>query len=376
LPETRVVAGILPAQKSPQQVAREFRRLVACGLEIRPAGAARSRPSRLLAAGYVPKHEIRLFDATFYLAKLREDQNFRYFVAYVIPEAEGPAAFPRIFYKDSSLVWRSATHYIRTDTENWIGKGDVKVVLEDGDELLCSAEETTNLPFEIQAALDLASRSSGRVVRDERAVPLVLRKAPEHRIEPYEDFAAPRRRARSDPRQRIHGGRPIAWFTREKDPASLRFAPGFEPDFAGGVVEESRSRSNLYGGEIRKFRILSRNQEIQYQFIAAPELVWIIPPQALSSEITSYGVRTIDVAADEDLFVPGYEYHYVDTSETPPQLHSQIPVGFAGAASDIDPSRADASRWLERLPVIAEFRRALRIRRALECFPAGPGGRR
>jgi hypothetical protein len=191
----------------------------------------------------------------------------------------------------------------------------------------------------------------------------VLRRAPERRIEPYEDFAAPRRRARSDPRNRIHRGRPVAWFTREKDPSSLRFAAGFEPDFARGVVEESRSRSNLYGGEIRKFRILSRNARIQYQFVAAPRLAWIIPPQALSTEITSYGVRTIDVAADEDLFVPGYEYHYVDASETPPQLHSQIPVGFAGAASEVDPSRSDASPWIERLPVIAEFRRALRIPR-------------
>ncbi len=354
--ESRVVTGILPAEKSPGQVAREFRRLVGCGLEIRPAGAARRRPARLLAAGYTPKHEIRLFDASFYLTNLREDRNFRYFVAYVIPEADGPAAYPRIFYKDSSLVWRSATHYIRTDSENWIGKGDVKIVVEDGVELLCSAEETTNLPFEIQAALDAASRSGGRVVRDERAVPLVLRPAPERRIEPYADFTAPRRRAWSDPRNRVHGGRPVAWFERAKDPASLRFAPGFEPDLAGGVLEETRSKSNLYGGEIRKFRILSTNRRIQYQFIAGPRQVWIIPPQTLTTEISSYGVRTIDVAADEDLFVPGYEYHYLDTSEAPPSLHSQIPAGFAGAASEVDPSRADASPWIERLPIIQRFR--------------------
>jgi len=356
LPETRIVKGILPAAKSPQQIAREFRGLVACGLEIRPAGSARRDPARLLAAGYTPKHAIRLFDATFYLTNLREDHNFRYFVAYVVPEAEGPAAYPRIFYKDSSLVWRSATHYIRTEAENWIGKGDVKVVVVDGAELICSAEETTNLPLEIQAALDVASRRGGRVVRDERAVSLVVRKAPERRIEPYADFAAPRRRARSDPRNRIHGGRPVAWFTRAKDPASLRFAAGFEPDFARGVVEESRSKSNLYGGEIRKFRILSRNRSIQYQFVTAPRQVWIVPPQALTMEISSYGVRTLDVAADEDLFVPGYEYHYVDTSEDPPCLHSQIPEGFAGAQSEVDPSRADASPWIERFPVIQRFR--------------------
>jgi hypothetical protein len=354
--ESRVVTGILPVEKSPGQIAREFRRLVGCGLEIRPAGAARLDPDRLLAAGYTPKHAIRLFDAAFYLTNLREDHNFRFFVAYVIPNADATAAYPRVFYKDSSLVWRSATHHIRTESENWIGKGDVKVVVVDGAELICSAEETTNLPLEIQAALDVLSRRGGTVVRDHRAVPLVLREAHEHRIEPFADFTAPRRRASSDPRNRIHGGRPVAWFERPKDPGSLRFAPGFEPDLARGVLEESRSKSNLYGGEIRKFRILSTNRRIQYQFVVGPRQVWIIPPQPLTTEISSYGVRTIDVAADEDLFVPGYEYHYLDTSEDPPSLHSQIPEGFVGAASEVDPSRADASPWIERLPVIRRFR--------------------
>jgi hypothetical protein len=64
-------------------------------------------------------------------------------------------------------------------------------------------------------------------------------------------------------------------------------------------------------------------------------------------------VRTVDVVADEDVFVPGYEYHYLEDGV----LYSQIPPGFAGAASDVDPTRADASPWLEKLPVIQEFRR-------------------
>jgi hypothetical protein len=112
---------------------------------------------------------------------------------------------------------------------------------------------------------------------------------------------------------------------------------------------------------VKKFRILSVNRKIQYQFIAAPHHVWIIPPQALTTELMSYGLRTVDVNAHEDLFVPGYEYHYIDETENPPCLHSQIPEGFAGAASDVDPSRADASPWLEKLPVIREFRRKVRL---------------
>jgi hypothetical protein len=67
-------------------------------------------------------------------------------------------------------------------------------------------------------------------------------------------------------------------------------------------------------------------------------------------------VRAIDVHAAEDLSVPGFEYCYVDESTRPPTLHSQIPPGFAGAPSDLDPARRDASAWIERLPVIRAFR--------------------
>jgi hypothetical protein len=238
-----------------------------------------------------------------------------------------------------------------------MGKGDVRCFVEDGEEIVCSVEETTNLPFEIQGALDLLSRRIRRVPLDAGAVGLILRKAPDDRLEPYEDFAAPRRAARANPRNRIHGGRPIARFARRNDPSSLCFAAGFEPDFRRGVLEVTRSASGLYGGAIRKFRILSRNRQIQYQFVAGRRHAWIVPPQALTTEITSYGVRSIDVEAPEELCVPGYEYHFVDESARPPQLHSQIPEGFAGAPSSLDPARVDASAWLDRLPVIQRFRR-------------------
>ena len=66
----------------------------------------------------------------------------------------------------------------------------------------------------------------------------------------------------------------------------------------------------------------------------------------------------LDVHAPEDLCVPGYEYHYIDEWAEPPSLYSQIPEGFAGAASEVDPSRADASPWIDAMPVIRAYRRA------------------
>lgn len=362
----KVIPSVTPSGQTPREVDREFRRLLADGAVIRAAGRARKRPRRLLTLGYTPKHKLTLFDTVVYLSNIRQNPELRFFVAYVLPAAasEGcPEIFARLFYKDVSLVWRSASHYVRSDEENWIGKGDIKTALVDGEPMEYSAEETTDLPFEIQTALETASRAIRRIRHDEVAVEWVLRRGPNDRLEAYRDFREPRRRAQSNPRNLVHGGRSIAWFARPGDPSSLRIAAGFEPDFARGVLERAGSTSRLYGGGLERFRVLSRNREVQYLFFAGPRHAWLAPPQATTTDITSYGVRSIDVIADEDLSIPGYEYHFMDDSVDPPELVSQIPEGFAGAPSDVDPSRADATAWLDRMPVVREFRAKVLRRR-------------
>jgi len=358
------MAGIEPSARvdpmTPRQVAREFRRLIDAGARIRCAGEARDEPECLLSCGYTPKYKIGLFDTSYYLTNVRQNPDIRFFVAYVVqrnPRTASTEIYPRIFYKDISLIWRSASHFVRSDGENWIGKGEMRTYVIDGEEIEQSVEETTDLPLEIQTALETLSRNARRVRFDETAIALVLRRGHDDRIEPYRDFLEPRVRARSDPRNLVNQGRSIARFTRKNDPTSLRFAKGFEPDLERGIIEVSTSKSKLYGGQLRRFRLLSKNREIQYLFFAGPRSVWIIPPQTTADNLTSYGVRAIDVIADEELCIPGYEYHFMDESEDPPVRVSQIPEGFAGAASPHDPSRADASPWLDRLPVIREFRR-------------------
>lgn len=356
---TRIVPSVRPADRTPQQVRREFRALLEAGAPMLVAGEARRRPRSLLAHGYVPHHKLELFDTTYYLSRPRQNFYLRFFVAYVVqPLARGghPAVYPRIFYKDAALVWRSGSHVGLLDGRFWIGKGDTYVVLDEKTETTFSREETTDLPLELQGAIEDLNRQPGRIPTDEAALYLVLRRVPEGRVEPYRDFVAPRRRAQANPRNLVNGDRPVAWFARRGDPASLRFARGFEPDFEGGVLERGRFGSKLYGGVVRRFRILSRNRKIQYLFFAAPKVAWIIPPQALTTELSSYGVRTVDVRADDDLFIPGLEYHFLDDDFDPPELYSQIPAGFVGAQSTVDDARADASPWLDRLPVIQEFR--------------------
>ena len=352
-PKTGVIGGVPPVERSPAQVARRFRALVESGARLFPAGLARRDPDLLLSGHYVPRHEIDLFDASYYLTDLLFDDALRFFIGYVTlgEKSSGRVSkiHPRIFYKDSSLMWRVASHFVHDHEEYWIGKGDTRTQRIDGEESLYTAEETTDLPFEIQTAFDLVSRRRKRR-RDDDAVGLVLREAPSGRLEPYADFIAPRRRAAS--RHKIHGGRRIARFLRAGDPGSLRFASGFQPDFDSGVLERATTVSPFYGGDVHKIRILSINRQIQYLFFASPTHVWLNPPQALTTELTSYGVRAIDVLADEDIFLPGYEYHEAG-GKIP---HSQIPSGYAGAPHPDDPGRADASAWIEALPVIVEFR--------------------
>ena len=366
IPEA-IVPSVAPEERTRASIEKEFEALLAAGARLRPVGEAKKRPSRLLREGYVPRFQLRLFDTTIYLTQLYQNPDLRFFVAYLLQGERAPGRaviHPRIFYKDISLIWRSPSHLAGPVDDYWIGKGDVEVVDEDGYEVTTSMEETTDLPLEMQAALDVLSRRMARVPYDEKGVRLVLRRSERDRVLPYADFLAPRRKAAADPRNRIHGGRSVARFTRKNDPSSLRFAKGFEPDFSRGVLEKTTSTSTMYGGRLQRFRILSKNRRAQYMFFAGPRHVWIIPPQALTTELSTFGLRTIDVVADEDLCVPGYEYHFLDESQDPPVFVSQIPDGFAGPQSVHDPARADASAWIERLPVIREFRRKVLGRKA------------
>lgn len=356
---TAVVPSAKVEDLSPARVATEFRKLLESGARLILVGRAKKNPKAFLKA-YAPRFKVELLGTTFYLTGLKDNPAIRFFVVYVVQTRRGVVEVrPRIFYKDVSLVWRCASHMVENADETWIGKGDVMTELRDGHEYVTSAESTTDLPIELQSALDLLSRANKRIPPDDEALGLVLQQCSYDRIEPYPEFTAPRRKAEKNSRNLINRGKSIARFTKKNDPSSLKFAKGFEPDFKRGVIETTTIRSNLYGGEVKKHRILSDNRKVQYLFMHSPRHVWIIPPQALTTELSSFGLRTVDVVIDENLCVPGFEYHFMDDTQDPPALHTQIPDGFAGEPSAEDPSRADASAWISALPVVKEFRRVL-----------------
>ncbi|MEZ4288258.1 MAG: hypothetical protein R3A47_08985 [Polyangiales bacterium] len=358
---TELVSSAKPFGQSPASVSAEFKRLLLGGMTLHADGEAAADPVELLHLGYTPKFRVDLFDTRFYLTQPRQNPALRFFVAYVVqPRGKNIEAYARIFYKDLSLVWRCASHMIATGDDFWIGKGDVKCVRRGGYEYCDSLECTTDLPLEIQSSLEELNHSAGRVRVDDEALYLILKSAPENRIRPYNEFVRLRRRAESDRRNLINSGRSIAKFSRKNDPQSLKVVKGFEPNFKSGLLERERSRSTMYGGDVDRFRVLSKNKQIQYLFFKARTHAWIIPPQALTTELSSFGLRTINVHADEDLFVPGYEYHFFDENEDPSEHFSQIPKGYAGAPCPVDHSRADASAWLNKIPMIQEFKKAYR----------------
>ena len=362
---TEIVPRAQRCDLSPSQVEREFKNLIAGGARLAIAGKAKN-VNELFAKGLKPKHKLELFDTTFYLTNVRQIPELRFFVGYVVqtktkPNSKSNATeiFPRIIYKDLSLAWRSASHFTSDSEGIWVGKGDVRI-RDDGDyDLVESLESTTDIPLEMQTVLEELLAWTKRPTGDEEILGLVIRRAPNDRVEPYRDFIEPRQIAASNPRNLINRGRSVASFKRKNDPTSLKFVAGFQPDFKSGIIETDKSHSRLYGGQLKRFRILSANRLVQYGFIASKKHVWIIPPQATTTQLSSYGVRTIDVVADDDLFIPGYEYHHYEETEDGPELYSQIPEGFAGDVCPVDDQKADASPWLDKIPIIQEFRRTV-----------------
>ncbi len=360
---TAIIPSVDPSPLSANEVRAELARVLAAGAVMRPAGLARENPGQLARGRYAPTTLIELFNTRFFLSDYFQTPQLRFFIAYLVqPEPDGRvrSVWPRIIYKDGSLVWRTASHMVSSDDDFWIGKGDIRSEIIGDEEHYESVESTTDLPFEMQTALEIAARRTIKVRNERRALDLVLRNAPPSRVRAYGDFTGPRERAATDPRNLINGGRPIAKFRKRggrKDPASLSFVKGFEPDFRKGVLETATSSSVLYGGKLTRYRVLSVNRKIQYLFFSGPKQVWIIPPQATTSVLSTFGVRTVDVVVDDDLCCPGYEYHFLDDTVDPPEFYSQIPEGYAGEVGPHDPSRADASPWLDKLAVIQQFRR-------------------
>ena len=138
-------------EKTTRRVATDFKRMLATSYRLRVDGQAKRAPGRLLESGYTPKYEIELFGTRYFLCNQRDSEGLKVMPAYVLPAGDNKTIYARVFYKDSSLVWRSASHFVNTDDEYWIGKGALRLIDKRGVKGWFSVEETTNLPLEISS---------------------------------------------------------------------------------------------------------------------------------------------------------------------------------------------------------------------------------
>ena len=197
----------------------------------------------------------------------------------------GRDLFPRLFYKDSSLVWRCATHFISAPGVHWIGKGDLKRIDEEDGQTEYSAEETTNLPYEMQGALDELRRRTKEVPWDARALRRILRGAG-GRFEAYADFIGPSRRAAAKPATastRAPGG----GFESRKTGLPAHRAGASRP--TSDAWERCRSASRSMAASREAAHPLAE-REIQYQFVAGPAR--LDHPASAHHRLSSYGVRS------------------------------------------------------------------------------------
>ena len=273
---TRIAPGVEPRAQPPRAIERELRALLAAGCRIRPAGSG-ARAARG-AAPALPA------DATRSRCSTRASTS---------PTCARTRTSASSWPTSGSAPRATSTRASSTRTPRWSGaapRTSSRRRACTGSARATSSGSTRGRPDRSTAPRrprtcrsrcrppsTTLSRRAKRVPWDARALRRVLRRAPVGRFEAYADFIGPRRRAAGEPRDRIHGGRPVAWFERPNDPASLRFAPGFAPDFAR-VVEVSRSAEPHVRRRDRGSSASSRRTgAIQYQFVAGPHHVWIIP---------------------------------------------------------------------------------------------------
>ena len=210
-------------------------RLTENGARIRCVGSARRNPKRLLSLGYVPRYKLELFGVTYYMCDVRQNEDVRFFPAYIVHEGEVHA---RLLYKDGSLLWRCASHFAKSATENWIGKGDLKLEVENGCDVLLH-RRAHHRPAARDAdggRVAHAAREPGRHrPRGARARSCGARPTTgSARTATSPSRAGARRRTRATSST---AGRSIARFLRPNVPESLRFAAGFEPDFRSGLID-------------------------------------------------------------------------------------------------------------------------------------------
>lgn len=228
----------------------------------------------------------------------------------------------RAFYRSNSQgLWRAASH---AGMGGWIGKG--------------VGEESTNLPIALQAALHNQAGTGLKNV-DEATAHQAFYGSLE-----FAGHAAPQLlQDQLKPAQEI-GQFQVSLPDGHGRPESYTFKnPGMAADFS--KVEARYTFDHPVHGKISADCYTSKNGECSYMFYRdSHNRSWLAQMEKADSPLTSWGTRAQPIEHG-DLAMPAVEYR------------QQIPQGYAGV--HVTGSYADASAYVHKLPLVADYRQSL-----------------
>ncbi|MFN8609760.1 MAG: FHA domain-containing protein [Vulcanimicrobiota bacterium] len=288
---------------------------------VRARGAADCTKEFLQAQGLEPKTTFQCGDTKVHFSRPYSLGDNRAACVGYVEDKNGNVSIRAFYRSNSQGLWRSASH---AGFNGWIGKGQ--------------GEESTNLPIQLQMALHSQADHQVKSVSKQVAEQAFYGSLPVGGNEPPGDLAAQLKPAQT-----------LGDFDRKLpdgygQPESFHFQnPADAPDFRKPGV--SYSFDHPLHGRVGAHCFTSQNGECNYMFYQDSKgRSWLAQMERADSPLTSWGTRSNPIEHG-DLGMPAVEYY------------QQIPKGYLGGS--VDDSYGDASRYVHRLPVVADFRRSL-----------------
>lgn len=289
-------------------------------LGFRAAGAAECTKEFLSTQGLEPKTTFECGDTKVHFSQPYSlGDNRAACVGYV--ENKDGGVDIRAFYRSNSQgLWRAASH---AGFNGWIGKG--------------TGEESTNLPIPLQMALHSQAGQQVKNVPENVAKQAFYGSLPVGGNEPPKELE-----------QELHEPQHLGSFELKLPdghgvPGSFRFHSSSDaPNFGSSPNNINYTFDHPIHGKVSANCYTSKGGDCSFMFYRdSNNRSWLAQMEKSNSPLTSWGTRS-DPIEHGDLAMPAVEYR------------QQIPKGYAGA--QLTGSYADASSYVHKLPLVADFR--------------------
>ena len=290
---------------------------------VRAQGAPDCSKEFLKAQGLEPKTTFECGDTKVHFSQPYTLGDNRAACVGYVEDKQGNVSVRAFYRSNSQGLWRSASH---AGFGGWIGKG--------------KGEESTNLPIPLQMALH---SQAGHQVKD------VSKEVANQAFYGSLEFAG--HEAPEALLQQLHEPQHLGGFQQNLSdgygvPESFQFTnPGDAPNFNNADANLSYTFDHPIHGKVDANCYTSKNGEVSYMFYRDGKgRSWLAEMEKSNSPLTSWGTRAAPIEHG-DLGMPAVEYR------------QQIPQGYAGP--QVTGSYADASAYVHKLPVVADYRKNL-----------------